>query len=249
MTGFSLILDATNTFATSSVVTGKAYAASYTAPTPAKMTTAIGDMGTAYTDAAGRVTPDFIEFGAGSIQGATLTAGLYKWGGGVGFTSAVTIHGSSTDIFIFQIAGNLIVGNGAIVTLTGGAQPQNIVWQVAGQVTLGTTSQMKGTILCKTAVVCQTGSSLVGQILAQTAATLDATTIVKPTIVVQVEEEEQSEEITAAQVFNEPEAGGGGGSASFVNDDSGASVLSASGMLQAVIAIATLACYMYDCWI
>ena len=57
LTGFGLILDSSSTFSTSSLVTGKLFAASYTPPTPVKMTTAIGDMQTAYTDAADRVGP------------------------------------------------------------------------------------------------------------------------------------------------------------------------------------------------
>jgi uncharacterized protein YjdB len=76
ITGFGLIADATNTFATSSLVTGKVYAANYTAPTPAYMTTAIGDMQTAFSDAAGRTLPDFTELGAGNVSGMTLTPGL-----------------------------------------------------------------------------------------------------------------------------------------------------------------------------
>ena len=52
MTGWSLSMDSTNTFSTSTQVTGKAYGADYTSPTPAKLTIAIADMKTAYTDAA-----------------------------------------------------------------------------------------------------------------------------------------------------------------------------------------------------
>ena len=44
MTGFSLILDSTGTFSTSSQVTGKAYAADYTSPTPSNLTTAVSNM-------------------------------------------------------------------------------------------------------------------------------------------------------------------------------------------------------------
>ena len=40
ITGFGLILDSTNTFSISSLVTGKVYAADYAPPTPANMTTA-----------------------------------------------------------------------------------------------------------------------------------------------------------------------------------------------------------------
>ncbi len=82
ITGFSLIADASNVFATSSQVTGKVYAADYSPPTPANLTTAIGDMETAFTAAAGRA-PDVTGLGAGSIGGMTLPAGVYKWGTGL----------------------------------------------------------------------------------------------------------------------------------------------------------------------
>jgi hypothetical protein len=80
ITGFTLILAAASPFATSAQVTGKVYAPGYALPTPANLTTAIGDMQTAYTDDAGRTIPDFTELGAGKIGGLTLVPGLYKWG-------------------------------------------------------------------------------------------------------------------------------------------------------------------------
>jgi hypothetical protein len=187
ITGFGLTLDASGTFSTSSLVVGKVYAADYTDPTPAKMTTAISDMGTAYTDAAGRTTPDFTELYAGDVTGKTLAHGLYKWGTGVLISAGgVTISGAASDVWIFQIAQNLELAAGAIVTLSGGAQASNIFWQVAGQVTLGTTAAMKGIILCQTAIVMSTGATLTGRALAQTAVTLDANAITRPATVVAV---------------------------------------------------------------
>ncbi|MGB7211448.1 MAG: ice-binding family protein [Gemmatimonadales bacterium] len=180
ITGFGLILDGSNTFATSSLVTGKVWAADYTAPTPSNLTTAVLDMQTAYTDAAGRVLPDFTELGAGNIQGMTLVPGLYKWGTGVSIPSAVTLSGGTNDIWIFQIAQDLTVGNGAIVTLTGGAQAKNVFWQVAGSATLGTTSQFQGIILSQTLISFNTGATMTGRALAQTAVTLNATTVTHP---------------------------------------------------------------------
>ena len=180
ITGFGLILDSSNTFATSSLVTGKIYAADYTPPTPATMTTAVSDMQTAYTDAAGRTNPTATELGAGNIDGMTLAPGLYKWGTGVTIPTGVTLSGGPNDVWIFQIAQTLNVGNGAIITLSGGAQPQNIFWQVAGQATLGTTSDFKGIILSQTAIVVDTGAKLNGRALAQTAVTLDADAVTAP---------------------------------------------------------------------
>ena len=180
LTGFALVMDSTNTFATSSLVTGKVYAADMAPPTPDALTTAVGDMEAAYTDAAGRTNPDATELGAGDISGMTLVPGLYKWGTGVTINTGVTLSGGANDVWIFQIAQDLTVANGAIITLSGGAQAKNIFWQVSGAVALGTTFDFKGIILCQTGIAIQTGASLNGMALAQTAVTLDATTVTKP---------------------------------------------------------------------
>jgi Ice-binding-like len=180
MTGFGLIADATNTFSTSSLVAGKIYAADYFPPTPAKMTTAISDMETAFTNAAGRTLPNFTELGGGDISGKTLLPGLYKWSTGVSITNGVTLAGGPNDVWIFQIAGNMVVNNGTIVTLIGGAQAKNIFWQVSGQATLGTTADVKGIILSQTMISMNTGAKLSGRALAQTAVTLIANTVTAP---------------------------------------------------------------------
>jgi len=174
ITGFGLILDPSGTFSTSSLVNGKIYAADYTAPTPAKLTAAISDMETAYTDAAGRTLPDYTELHAGDLTGQTLTRGIYKWGTGVLVSAGgVTISGTADDVWIFQIAQDLTLSNGANVYLSGGAKASNIFWQVAGQTTLGTTSVLHGVILCQTQIVMSTGATFHGRAFAQTAATLD----------------------------------------------------------------------------
>jgi hypothetical protein len=180
ITGFGLIDDASGEFATSTLVTGKVYAADYADPTPTKMLTAIGDKDIAYADAAGRAV-DYNELYAGDITGQTLTPGCYKWTSVVLVSAGgVTIHGAPDDVWIFQTSQGLTVSSGAIVTLSGGAKASNIFWQVAGQVTLGTTSQFKGIILCDTQVVIQTGATLDGRALAKTAVTLDANNITVP---------------------------------------------------------------------
>lgn len=179
-TGFAETLDPSNVFSTSAFVTGQMFAANYATPTPANLTAAILDMVTAYADAEGRVSPDVTELGAGNIDGMTLAPGLYKWSTSVMIPISLTINGGANDKWIFQIAGDLTVNNAAIVTLAGGAQAKNIVWQVAGQAVFGTTSDFKGIVLCKTQIVLQTGAVLGGRVLAQTAVTLDATTLTSP---------------------------------------------------------------------
>ncbi len=178
ITGFSLILDSSGKYATSSLVDGKIFASDYAAPTPTRLTTAVSDMETAYTEAAGR-TPDFTELYAGDLTGKTLVTGVYKWGTNVLVSGGgVTLAGSPTDVWIFEIVQDLIIANGAIITLAGGAQSSNIFWQVAGQVTLGTNSDFSGNILCQTQIAMQTGASFDGRALAQTAVTLDGNTVV-----------------------------------------------------------------------
>jgi len=123
ITGFGLILDSSGMFSTSSLVTGKIYAADYADPTPAKLTVAVSNMEAAYTDAAGRTLPDATELYSGDLSGQTLAPGLYKWSTGVLINSDVTLAGPADAVWIFQIAGDLTMGSGAHVLLTDVTQP------------------------------------------------------------------------------------------------------------------------------
>jgi len=176
ITGFGLILDASGTFATSTLLVGKAFAADYTAPTPAKLTSAVSDMQTAYTDAAGRA-PTVTELGAGTLTDLTLVPGVYKWTSAVTIPTDLTLAGSASSVWIFQIAGTLDIAAAKQVILRGGAQPKNIFWQVTGAVTLGMTSRFKGVILGQTGITMNTGAVLDGKALAQTAVTLQSNTV------------------------------------------------------------------------
>jgi hypothetical protein len=60
---------------------------------------------------------------------------------GVANSSWWNSRGSRNDVWVFQTAQDLTVANGAVVTLSGGAQAENIYWQVAARATLGAASQ------------------------------------------------------------------------------------------------------------
>jgi hypothetical protein len=185
ITGFGLTMDKSNTFSTSSLVTGKVYAADYHPPTPHNMTTAVSDMETAYTAAAGTTAPaPVVGLGAGNIGGLTIAPGVYKWSTGVTIPTDVTLSGGANDVWIFQIAQTLDISSAKKVILSGGAQAKNIFWQVAGQTTLGTTSIFNGNILDLKAIVLNTGATLNGRALSQTAVTLDASTVSAATPIV-----------------------------------------------------------------
>ena len=179
ITGFSLVADASGVFSTSTQVTGNVYASDDAVPTPSNLTTAVNDMLTAYTDAAGRV-PDFTEVGSGNIGGMTLPPATYKWSTGVSIPTNVTLSGGPNDVWIFQIAQGITQASAAQVILTGGALPKNVFWQAAGVVALGTTAHMEGVILAQTAITLNTGATANSRLLAQTAVTLDASTVVQP---------------------------------------------------------------------
>jgi hypothetical protein len=133
----------------------------------------------AFTDAAGRA-PKVTELGAGNIGGMTVTPGVYKWGTGLLIPTSVTLTGSATDVWIFQIAQNLTVSSATNIVLTGGAVPKNVFWQVAGLADLGTTAHFEGVILSQTSVALATGASINGRLLAQTAVTIGGSTVVQP---------------------------------------------------------------------
>ena len=167
-------------------VTGSIYSVDAAGPLPCRitsasmLTTAVSNMETAYTDAAGRTNPDFLNLGAGNIGGKTLTPGLYKWTSGVIIPTNMVISGGTNDVWIFQIAGTLTMSSSVNITLRGGAQAKNIFWQTSGDVTLGTTSHFEGIILGQTGINLQTGASINGRMLAQTAVTLQMNAVTQP---------------------------------------------------------------------
>ena len=176
--GTSPITGASITGLTCNEVTGIIYTVNAAGPLPCRvtnptlLTTAVSNMETAYTDAAGRTNPTATNLGAGNIGGMTLAPGLYKWTSNVGISKDVTLAGASNQVWIFQIAGSLTQASATKVILSGGAQAKNIFWQTAGGVIIGTTAHSEGTILTKTNIAMNTGASTNGRLLAQTAVTL-----------------------------------------------------------------------------
>jgi hypothetical protein len=211
ITGFSLLADSAtpSLFSTSTQVVGqgnKAYAANYGGATAVALTTAVSDMETAYTFAAGQATsagklnlgtpiavigsPPSAEARAlGEVGTEVLARGVYTFGSSVTIAADFEFKGSDTDIFIIQISGDLMQVAGTTVNLVSdglenlngetGTVPlkENIFWQVAGTVVLKTNAHMEGNLLVKTSVDCQANSSLNGRVLTQTRCDLDQATI------------------------------------------------------------------------
>jgi hypothetical protein len=168
------------------VMTGRVYSVNAAGPLPCRvtdptlLTKAVGDMEIAYTDAAGRILPDFTELGAGHIGGLTLVPGLYKWSTGVSISTDVTLSGGRNDVWIFQIAKTLTQASATRVILKGGARAKNVFWQTSGAVAIGTTAHFEGVILARTMIAMKTGASANGRLFAQTAVTLQKNAVTGP---------------------------------------------------------------------
>jgi hypothetical protein len=166
-------------------VTGTIYAADDVSPSgvPAMLTTAKGDLTTAYNDAAGRTSTDMVLL-AGNLGGLTLTPGLYKSSGSLEISSGdltFDAKGNANAVFIIQIASTFNMTSGRQIILSGSAKAANIYWQVGTSATLGTTSVFKGTIMADQSISLSTGATVEGRLLARIAeVTLAGSTVVKP---------------------------------------------------------------------
>jgi hypothetical protein len=183
ITGFSLAEDSSGAYSTTVYVAGNVY---YPGISDYKMTTAVGDMGTAYTNAAGRARTEVLI--PGLLTGVTLYANnqnnnVYSFTEDILIASGgtLTLSGDSCSVFIIRTTKNVVLGSGASVSLVNGVHPSNVFWQVAGSVTVGTTGLLAGNVLAYTHVVLETGATLNGRILTQTATTLDQATVNQPT--------------------------------------------------------------------
>lgn len=185
LTGWSETNDPSVTFATSAqvVAPGKLYAADNVGgTTSADLGTAVLNMGTAYTAAAGRTATSAAttNVGAGTLTSLTLTPGVYEWGTSVNIPTDLTLAGSATDVWIFKVAGTLDMAAAKNVILSGGAQSRNVFWQVSGAVTIGANTHFEGIILGQTSITFGNLASIKGRLLAQTAVNLDATSVTVP---------------------------------------------------------------------
>jgi hypothetical protein len=160
-------------------------------PQASTLTTAVGDMETAYTAAASLThsSSAHLNVDAGSLGvGVTLQPGVYTWGSTLLIPTDITLDNDSTSsnpIWIFQVAGTLTMSNNVQMTFTNTGSgtlgdADDVFWQVSGAVTLGTGSLFQGTLLGKTSIAVQTGAKVNGRLLAQTAVTLQQNMVWAP---------------------------------------------------------------------
>jgi Ice-binding-like len=179
--GFTLTDDGTNTFSTDPQVTGKIFAADNIQATQDALTTAEADAQNAFI-AAGALTAD-VSPGGTTIDTAACAgagAGVYHFSGAVSITQDCVLTGGADDIWVFQIPGALTQDAATHVTLAGGAQAKNVLWQVDGGVNVGAGSHLEGVVLSSGAIGLGAGASATGRLLTNGAVTVDGSTVAQP---------------------------------------------------------------------
>jgi hypothetical protein len=137
------------------------------------------DLTTAYNQAAGSGPPTSV---AAELGGRTLTPGVYN-GATLQITGTLTLDtlGDPNAVFIFQTGSTLITATASNVIVLGGGTACNVYWQVPSSATLGTSSNIIGTVMASTSISANTGATIQGRLLASTGAvTLDSNTITRP---------------------------------------------------------------------
>ncbi len=138
------------------------------------------DLRTAYEDAAGRTPPQALP---ADVGGRTLAPGVYRSGGALGLTGALTLDGQGDPnaVFVFQVGSTLTTSVVSRVDLINGAKSCNVFWQIGSSATLGTSSAFAGDILALTSISLKYGVTLNGRALARNGSvTLISDTITAP---------------------------------------------------------------------
>lgn len=148
--------------------------------TDAAAAQAQSDATTAFNAAAG-LTPT--TSGLSELNGLSLVPGVYSGGAlALADNGVLTLAGSADSVWVFQAASSLTIGSATQIIVTGGANACNVFWEIGSSASLGTGAQFEGTILAKESITATTGATIVGRLLANTAAvTLDTNTITVPT--------------------------------------------------------------------
>jgi hypothetical protein len=129
------------------------------------------DLLAAYNDAIGRSTN--AQALPGNMGGLTFTPGLYInstsvliMGAGPNNNVTLDAQGNPNAVFIFKMGSTLTTAPGSQVILAGGANPNNIFWQVGSSATIDTTSIFYGNVLAAVSITLNSGAVVTGRFFA-----------------------------------------------------------------------------------
>ncbi len=136
---------------------------------------------TAYNNAAAQAT----EFVIGTdLASQNLVPGVYSSNAQT-FTNSGSLTldagGDASAIFIFTMDSTLITSSGSTVTLLNGASACNVFWRVGESATLGSGSQLVGTVMADQSITMDSAATISGRLWARIGAvTLDNNVITNP---------------------------------------------------------------------
>ena len=136
-------------------------------------------LGAAMSSAAS-LTPTTTLTTAVDIGGLRLSPGVYAAPSSLFITGVLVLDGggNSNALFVFQIGSTLVTASYSLVSLTNGAAPNNVIWDVGSSATIGTYSTFAGIIMATASITITTGSTIQGAALAHNAAvTMDTNVI------------------------------------------------------------------------
>lgn len=82
-----------------------------------------------------------------NLNGQVLSAGVYSISGNASLSSSLELTGDSNSVFIFNIDGDLAFGNGTRLILQKQIRTSKIYWNVNGNITFTSNTQMAGLCL------------------------------------------------------------------------------------------------------
>jgi len=138
------------------------------------LNTAQTDAAAASANAASRA-PDFTD-----ALGPIFFPGVYDFtSADISMSTDITLQGSATDVWIFQITGNLSQAAATTVFL-GSAKAKNVFWVVGGATTIGADATFEGILMSTGAITLGAGATANGRLITEAAVVLDENTVAQP---------------------------------------------------------------------
>lgn len=137
---------------------------------PSRLTTAQNDLTAAYNTAAG-LAPNVTYIVPTDLGGMNLPPGVYQFTAtSAAITGNLTLSGSASDVWVFQIGSTLVTAGASQVILSGGALASNVYWQVGSSATIGASSIFKGNVMALVSISTGSSAAVEGRLLARTGA-------------------------------------------------------------------------------
>ena len=114
------------------------------------------------------------------FQNNMLSPGDHEWNDSLHLDSNVTISGSADDIWLIKVSGDLVIDDNITITLSDGAQADNVFWFVEGDVTIGKDAHFEGIILSMNDITLEEGARFNGRMYSQSSINLNDNTVSEP---------------------------------------------------------------------